>query len=184
MDQNDRSLAIGVSYVGFAPYTGTGKPGTVFTHIKDIFEGSVVFNFNDPTQITIKIEGTDQPRWVVNRKGEPDSIEMAIPSPSTKDMVMFCGGTDNAGIWEEPNSIPTINMSMRMITEPYDGKCTEYVVVNGSVVARLSQAPGKEQSELLLVKITKQLAVDVAGKLKTPFTRAVKEVDDDDDGDD
>ena len=176
MAQNDRSLAIGVSYVGFGTYLGAGVPAATYTHIKDVFEGSVAFNFNEPTQTNINIEGTDDPRWIVNRKGDPDSIELAIPSPSVEDMVMFCGGVNNNGVWEAPSSIPTINMSMKMITEPYDGKYTEYVIVNGSVVARLSQAPGKEQSELLLVKITKQLAVDATGTLKTPFTRAVKEV--------
>lgn len=176
MAQNDRSLAIGVSYVGFGAYLGAGVPAATYTQIKDVSEGSVVFNFNEPTQTNINIEGTDDPRWVVNRKGDPDSIELAIPSPSVEDMVMFCGGENNNGVWEAPTSIPTINMSMKMITEPYDSKYTEYVIVNGSVVARLSQAPGKEQSELLLVKITRQLAVDATGTLKTPFTRAVKDV--------
>ena len=176
MAQNDRSLAIGVSYVGFGVYPGAGAAATTYTHIKDVFEGSVAFNFSDPSQVNIKIEGTDDPRWIVNRKGDPDSIELAIPSPSVEDMVMFCGGKNNNGTWEAPISIPTINMSMKMVTEPYEGKYTEYVVVNGSVVGRLSQAPGKEQSELLLVKITKQLAVDATGTLKTPFTRTVKEV--------
>lgn len=176
MPQNDRSLAIGVSYVGFGVYPGAGAAAAAYTHIKDISEGTVVFNFGEPTQVNINIEGTDVPRWIVNRKGDPDSIELAIPSPSVEDMVMFCGGTNNNGTWEEPTSIPTINMSMKMLTEPYDGKYTEYVVINGSVVARLSQAPGKEQSELLLVKVTKQLVVDATGALKTPFTRTVKDV--------
>lgn len=176
MSQNERNLAIGVSYVGFAPYKGDGVPGTQFTRISDVFAGSVAFNFNEPTQTNIDIEGQDDPRWIVNRKGDPDSIELAIPSPSVEDMVMFCGGTDNNGVWEAPTSIPVINMTMKMLTEPYDGKYTEHIIVNGSITARLSQAPGKEQSELLLIKITKQIAIDAAGAIKTPFTREVKDV--------
>ncbi len=174
--KNERSLAIGMAFVGVGVYPGTGVPAATFEQITDIHEGSVVFNFAELTPTKIMIEGTDEPRWIVNRKGDVSSIEFAIPSPTVNDMIMFCGGTKTGEKWEEPNIAPSINMSVKMSTEPFEGKYTEYVIVNGSVSARISQAPTKTASELLLVKISKQIAVAADGTLKTPFTREVKDV--------
>lgn len=56
-----------------------------FEQITDIHEGSVVFNFAELTPTKIMIEGTDEPRWIVNRKGDVSSIEFAIPSPTVND---------------------------------------------------------------------------------------------------
>jgi hypothetical protein len=172
--QNDRSLAIGMSYVGVGTYPGAGVPATTLTQITDISAGSVVFNFAEPNQINIMIEGTDEPRWSVSRKGDVSNIEFAIPSPSAEDMVMFCGGVNNEGTWEEPTAVPSINLTLKMITEPYQGKYTEYVITNAAIFARLSQAPTKEASELLLVRATKQIAMDATGNMKPAFTHTVK----------
>lgn len=174
--KNERCLAIGMAYVGVGNYPGAGVPGVELNQITDIFEGSVVFNFAEPAQTKIMIEGTDEPRWIVNRKGDVSSVEFAIPSPTVDDMVMFCGGTKEGNRWEEPNVIPTINKTVKMNTEPYDGTYTEYVIVNGSISARISQGPTKTASELLLVKVTKQIAATADGTLKSPFTREVKAV--------
>ena len=176
MADSKRSLEIGVAYLGYATYPGTGVPATSYTEIEDIFKGSVVFNFSDANQIKIEIEKTPDPRWILNQKGDADSIEFAIPSPSVDDMVAFCGGKKVGEKWEQPNEIPNINMSIKISTQPYEGKYVEYVIVNGSVFGKISQAPGKEQSELLLVKVTKQTAATSDGTLKTPFTREVKKI--------
>lgn len=172
----ERSLAIGIAYLGYATYPGGGVPATSFTEIVDVFKGSVVFNFADANQVKIEIEKTPDPRWIYNQKGEADSIEFAIPSPSTDDMKAFCGGTNVGDKWEQPNEIPTINMSFKIQTQPFEEKYVEYVIVNGSVFSKISQAPGKEQSELLLVKVTKQAAIAADGTSKTTFTREVKNV--------
>lgn len=175
--EKKRSLAIGMAYVGVGDYPGAGVPAATFTQIADIHEGSVVFNFAEKAQTKIMIEGTDEPRWIVNRKGDVDSIEFAIPSPTADDMVMFCGGKKVGEKWEEPTISPSISKSVKMNTEPFEGKYTEYVIVNGSVSARISQAPTKTASELLLVKVAKQVAAAADGTLKTSFTREVKEVE-------
>nr|DAJ17276.1 MAG TPA: hypothetical protein [Siphoviridae sp. ct8TV20] len=171
-----RSLAIGIAYLGYGAYPGTGVPATAFTEVEDIFKGSVVFNFSDANQVKIETEKASEPRWVKNIKGDADSIEFAIPSPNADDLVAFCGGTKTGNKWEAPNDIPDINMSLKINTEPFEGKYTEYVVVNGSVFGKLSQAPGKEQSDLLLVKVVRQQAIAEDGTLKPSFTREVKEV--------
>lgn len=171
-----RSLAIGIAYLGYGKYPGDGVPATSFTEVEDIFKGSVVFNFADANQIKIETEKSSEPRWVKNIKGDADSIEFAIPSPSVDDLVAFCGGDKKGNKWEAPNDIPDINMSLKINTQPYAGKYTEYVIVNGSVFGKLSQAPSAEQSDLLLVKVVRQQVSDSEGNLKASFTREVKEV--------
>jgi len=42
----------------------------------------------------------------------------------------------------------------------------------------LSQAPGDEETDLLLVKATKLAAITAAGEQKSPYSREIKSVDD------
>lgn len=173
----ERSLAVDIAYVGLG-IPGDGVPATVYKRFPIIHTSSVVFNFNEATIKEFKAMGMDSPWAVLNKKGDADSIEFAIPSPTSEEMQYFCGGTiDDDGKWNEPVSIPTINRSLKLCTLPYQGKYTEYVIVNGSVAARLSQAPSEEDTDLLLVKVTKQAVFDSSGNPKTAFTRHVKEVD-------
>ena len=113
---------------------------------------------------------------IINRKGDADSIEFSIPSPTTDELVTFCGGTKNGDKWEAPNSVETINKAFCIATQPYEGKYVEYTIVNGAVSAKISQAPGSEQTDLLLVKVTRQSAIAADGSLKPSFIREVKTV--------
>ena len=48
-----------------------------------------------------------------------------------------------------------------------------YTVVNGKIAAKISQAPGAEQAELLLVRVYVQAAITEKGKPKLPLMREV-----------
>ena len=48
-----------------------------------------------------------------------------------------------------------------------------YTVVNGKIAAKISQAPGAEQAELLLVRVYVQAAITEKGETKTAFMREV-----------
>ena len=48
-----------------------------------------------------------------------------------------------------------------------------YTIVNGKVSSKISQAPGSEQAELLLVRVYVQAAITIAGVKKTAFMREV-----------
>lgn len=172
---SERSIAVGVNYIGYGE-VGDGVPAATFTQVKDVFKGSVVFNFADANQVKIEVEGREDPLAIINRRADADSIEFAIPSPSAEELLAFCGGKLVGEKWEKPNGFPKINKSFKLSTEPYSEKYTEYVIVNGSVAAKLSQAPGSEQTDLLLVKVTLQSAVSEEGVVFTPFTREVKAV--------
>lgn len=173
---NERSLAVDISYVGLGN-PGNGTPATNYKRFPIIHTGSVAFNFNEATMKAFKAMGIEDPWAILNKKGDPDSIEFAIPSPTSEEMQYFCGGTiDAEGKWEEPISIPTITKSLKLNTLPYKGRYTEYIVVNGNVTGRLSQAPSEEDTDLLLVKVTKQAVFDDNGDQRSAFSRQVKDV--------
>lgn len=173
---NERSLAVDISYVGLGT-PGDGVPATAYKRFPVIHENSMVFNFNEASMKAFKAMGASDPWAVLYRKGDPDSVEFAIPSPTAEEMQFFCGGTIDAdGRWNEPISIPSIVKSLKLNTLPYEGKYTEYVITKGSVSARLSQAPSEEDTDLLLVKVTKQSVFDSAGNQCSAFSRQVKAV--------
>lgn len=174
---DERSLAVDVAYVGLGT-PGDGVEATNYHQFPIINENSVAFNFNEANVKAFKAMGIPDPWAVLIKKGDPDSIEFAIPSPTAEEILACCGGSiDSDGKWQEPIRTPQIKKSLKIQTLPYQGKYTEYVIVNGLVTARLSQAPQTEDTDLLLVKVTKQAAFTSAGVQKTAFTRQVKDVE-------
>lgn len=172
---SERSIAIGVDLISYG-VAANGVVPSELTPLRDIFKGSVAFNFADANQVKIEVEGREDPLAIINRKGDADSIEFSIPSPTTDELVAFCGGKKDGDKWEAPNGFETINKAFRIATQPYEGKYVEYTIVNGAVSAKLSQAPGSEQTDLLLVKVTRQSAAAGDGTLKPSFIREVKTV--------
>lgn len=174
---SERSLAVDIAYVGLGTM-GNGVPATEYRQFPIIHEASVAFNFNEATMKAFKAMGIDSPWAVMYKKGEADSIEFAIPSPTAEEMQFFCGGTiDAKGKWEEPISTPTIKKSLKLQTRPFEGKYTVYIYVNGSVSARISQAPKEDDTDLLLVKVTKQAVFDAEGKARSGFSRQVLDIE-------
>ena len=172
-----RSLAVGVSYVGIAE-PGDGVPGTVYTQYPEIEKSSVVFNFNDPTTTDFEIENSDEPWESFDQAGDADSIDFNIPSPSAEEMQAFMGGSVTNGKWAAPaDGIPSIRKSFKMRSKPYKGKYVEYEFAYCKVFAKLGQAPGADQTDLLQVRITKLAAITAAGVKMSPWSREVKDVE-------
>jgi len=173
---NERSLAVDVSYIGTGT-PGDGTPAASYKRYPIINEGSLAFNFNEATLKSFKGMGITDPWAILNKKGEPDSIEFAIPSPTAEECQDFLGGSIDANDkWEEPLQMPTIRKSLKINTLPYHGKYTEYIIVNGNVTGRFSQAPTEENSDLLLVKVTKMAVFNSLGEQKSAFSRQVKAI--------
>lgn len=174
---NERSLAVGVSFLGYAE-PGDGVAGTEFTQCPIVEEGTVVFNFNDPTAVDFRAEGMKDPWESFDKAGEADSFEFGIPSPTPEELKEFMGGTVDGAKWNAPVDIPVIRKSMKIKTLPYKGKQTEYVYALCKVNAKISRAPSSEQTDLLLVRCTKLTPVSAAGKQGSSFSREVKAVAD------
>lgn len=170
---SERSLALDIDYLGVSD-PGDGVAGADFTQYPEI--DTVAFNFSEPKEISFTGMGREDPWAVVSKKGDPSSIEFAIPSPKATELVAFCGGKATGNKWEAPSSTPTIIKTIKLQTSPYEGNFTEYVFVKTSIAARISQAPGKEETDLLLVKATILSAVSAAGVRSAPYIREVKAV--------
>ncbi|MDR2968590.1 MAG: hypothetical protein LBV32_03175 [Tannerellaceae bacterium] len=172
----ERSLAVGVSYLGFAD-PGDGVPGTDFTQLKTIEENSVVFNFSDNTTVNFRAEGMSDPWASFDKAGDPDSVEFNIPSPTPDELKMLCGGTVTGNKWAAPTNIQNVRKTLKIQTTPYAGKFTEYIFTNCKVSAKINQAPNSEQTDLLMVRASKMAAISEAGVQGDPWSREVKTVE-------
>lgn len=171
-----RSLAVDIKYVG-AGTPGDGVAAAAYTQYLEIHESSVVFNFADGSQVQFKAMGQKDPWAVISRITDVSSIEFAIPSPKAQEQADFMGGTVTGDKWEAPVDKPNIIKSIKMQTADYEGKYTEYVIPKASIFARLSQAPGEEATDLMLVRATIVTLVTAAGVRKSAFSREVKTVE-------
>lgn len=171
-----RSLAVDMKYVG-AGEPGDGVAAAAYTQYTEIHESSVVFNFADGSQVQFKAMGQQDPWAVISRITDVSSIEFAIPSPKAQEQKDFMGGTVTGDKWEAPVDKPNIIKSIKMQTADYEGKYTEYVIPKASIFARLSQAPGEEATDLMLVRATIVTPVTAAGVRKSAFSREVKTVE-------
>ncbi len=169
-----RPIAMGVSRIAYGT-PGDGVPGTDLKDLPNPTKSSVAFNFQDPKEVKIETEGTDAPFYVVLVKDSTDYIEFSIPTPSNDVMLALAGGTidKDKDKWNEPVGTPDIARTLVIDTVVRDGKKVEYTIVNGKVVSKISQAPGAEQAELLLVRVYKQAAITADGVQMTAFSREV-----------
>lgn len=174
-----RPIAMGVGAIRIAD-VGDGVPGTPFTTLPLPTKSSVAFNFADPKEVKIETEGSEEPLYVELVKDTTDYIEFSIPTPSNEVLQLLAGGTIDSGteeapkdIWEKPTDTPSINKTFQCETLPKKGKKVIYTIVNGKVASKISQAPGAEQAELLLVRVYVQAAETEAGEKKPAFTREI-----------
>lgn len=169
-------IAIGVSAIKYGT-VGDGVPATELTAFPAPYENSVVFNFQDATEVKIPIEGSTDPLYTFLVKENTDFVEFAFPSPTNAVVAVIAGGTvDVTGgkdVWAEPTSMPNVSKTIVIETEVIDGKKIVYTIVNGKLTAKPSQAPGKKQTELWLVRVYKQAAITTAGVKKFAFSREV-----------
>lgn len=171
-----RTLAVDMKYVG-AGTPGDGVAAAAYTQYPEIHEDSVVFNFADGTQVAFKAMGQKDPWAVITRITDVSSIDFAIPSPKAQEQKDFMGGTVTGEKWEAPVDTPTIIKSIKMQTANYEGKYVEYVIPKAEIFAKLSQAPGAEATDLMLVRATVVTPVTAAGVRKSAFSREVKAVE-------
>lgn len=159
---------------------GDGVPGTDFKELPLPFKGSVAFNFSDPKEVKVETEGSNDPLFVEFVKDTTDYIEFSIPTPDNETIKTVMGGEIDTGttgkekdIWKEGTGVPSISKTFQCETLPKNGTKVIYTIVNGKVIGKISQAPGSEQPELLLVRVYKQAAITAAGVKGYAFSREV-----------
>lgn len=170
-----RPIAMGVAAIRHFD-VGDGVPGsTNETVMPNASENAVAFNFSDPEEVRIPIEGSDEPLYSHFKKGSTDYVEVSFPTPSNEIIKEVMGGTIDAedDEWQESVNIPSINRTVEIETMPINGKKVIYTIVNAKIVAKLSQAPTKDNAELLMVRYYKQAAISDAGVQGHAFSRKV-----------
>lgn len=177
-----RPIAMGVGAIRIGE-VGDGVPAIVFEELPLPTKSSVAFNFADPKEVKIETEGSEEPLFVELVKDSTDYIEFSIPTPSNEVLKTLAGGTLDKGtegalknIWNKPTETPSISKTFQCETLPKRGKKVIYTIVNGKVASKISQAPGAEQAELLLVRVYVQAAVTAEGVKKTAFMREIVDV--------
>ena len=171
-----RPIAMGVGKIKFGT-VGDGVPGADLKDFPLPTKGSVAFNFADPKEVKIEVEGSEEPLYVELVKDTTDYVEFSIPTPSNEVLKELAGGevdtTGGKNIWKKPINTPSISKTFQCETLPKDGKNVVYTIVNGKIASKISQAPGSEQAELLLVRVYMQSAITAEGKRQTAFMREV-----------
>lgn len=176
-----RPIAMGIAAHRVAT-PGDGVPGAVFEDLPLPQKNAVVFNFSDPTEVRIDLEGSNDPLYSGFVKDTTDFIEVSIPTPSNATIQKLAGGVhDKTGVepdtndeWQEPfEGVPDINFTYQCETVPRNGSKVVYTIVNAKVLAKLSQAPTADNPELLLVRFYKQAAISAAGVKGYAFSRKV-----------
>lgn len=173
-----RAIAMGVKAIRHFD-VGDGVPGTTNSKVMpNPSENAVAFNFSDPEEIRVPLEGTDEPLLSYFKKGSTDYVEVSYPSPSNETINEVMGGTydPEKDEWQEAMAIPSINKTVEIESMPIDGKKVIYTIVNAKIVAKLSQAPTKDNVEMLMVRYYKQAAISDAGIQGYAFSRKVATV--------
>jgi hypothetical protein len=175
MATNKQPIALGIASHGVAPY-GDGVPGTVFDSLPNPLKNAVTFNFSDPAEVKIELEGSSAPLYVGFKKDATDYIEMSIPTPSNDVIKKLMGGEIDAtkDVWKSPvNGVPDISYTYKCETEARNGMKVIYTITNAKVMAKLSQGPTADNPELLMVRFYIQDAISAAGVKGAAFTREV-----------
>jgi len=170
-----RPIAMGIAKHGVAT-PGDGVSGTVFEDLPLPQKNAVVFNFSDPSEVRIDLEGSNDPFYSAFVKDTTDFIEVSIPSPSNATIQKLAGGVHEAvsDEWQEPfEGVPDINFTYQCETIPRNGSKVVYTIVNARVLAKISQAPTADNPELLMVRFYKQSAITAAGVKGYAFSRKV-----------
>lgn len=174
----ERTLAVDCKYLGAGtPGDGVAPAAEAYTQYPEIHEDTIVFNFADGTQVPFRAMGQKEAWAIIDKISDGSSLEFAIPSPKAQEQVDFMGGIATGDKWEAPIDTPNIIKSIKIQTAVYEGKYVEYIFPKAKIFARISQAPGVEQTDLMLVRATILAPVTAAGVRKSSFSREVKTVD-------
>jgi len=129
---NSRPIAMGIARIAYGT-VGDGVPASAFTDLPLPTKSSVAFNFQDPKEVRIDVEGSSDPLYVTLVKDSTDYIEFSLPTPSNDVIKEMTGGELDAETdkWSESVETPDINKSFQIELR--------YVTGNMSVILSLTE---------------------------------------------
>lgn len=155
-------ITIGIKSVKFAPLSGDGGPGTVFTELGFTSKGTLSFNEEAPTKKLVEVEETSDP-LAVFKTPAPRTVTLSLADPDLAALAKIRGGTVTPGtsgaddVYAEDAPVSLIGT---LQIEPAQG-FTKITYNHVSIDGRFSGGLGADQ-ELLLV-----LEVDILKPTKT-----------------
>lgn len=149
----------GVESIEFAPVSADGTlPAAGWVKFTDIEDGSVTFNVPEATLTKVRVEDKDGVWAIVGEEGDGASItgKSLNLDPKIADL-LFKGDAASAATtkFEAPiNSANVVNLAVRVTSRPRLGFKMVFVILNGSIVARIENPLTKTGADFLSLGFT------------------------------
>lgn len=151
----------GIAKIEIGDCGADGIIGTVLEEIKAFVKDSVLFDVGEPETVDIEIEGTDEPDIFAISKGGPKMLTFGTRDLKPENLALFLGGKVVAGetfTAESTTPVP-VYQSVKITSEPVDGKYMEIEIPKAAVYAKNAGALQKSESGIL----------EVSCRIMTPF---------------
>lgn len=140
------TITFGMSKIELGELTAAGGVATNFETLGYSQEDSVTITTDDPEEIALNVEESDDPIFV-KKKGGKTTIAFNVADPDLNVFEEMMGGTVASGTWSSPATLPTIERSVKLT--PEQGLETTYTRV--SLSAKWQPAAGKKGFGLLQI---------------------------------
>lgn len=166
----------GVESIEFAPVSADGSaPSTGWVKVTDIEDGSVSFNIPEATITRIQVEDKPGTWAIVAEEGDGASVtgKSLNMEPKTADL-LFKGRTTSTATtrFDAPiDGSNVVNLAVRVTSRPQNGFKMVFVIINGSITARVENPLTKNGTDFLALGFTAEAtsAVDATGKSVSPW---------------
>jgi len=149
----------GVESIEFAPVSADGTlPAAGWVKFTDIEDGSVSFNVPEATLTKVRVEDKDGVWAIVGEEGDGASITGKSLNMDPKIADLLFKGIANSSAttkFEAPiNSANVVNLAVRVTSRPRLGHKMVFVILNGSIVARIENPLTKTGADFLSLGFT------------------------------
>ncbi len=166
----------GVESIEFAPVSADGTlPAAGWVKFTDIEEGSVSFTIPEATLTKVRVEDKDGVWAIVGEEGDGASVtgKSLNMDPKIADLLFKGDATSTATTkFEAPiNSANVVQLAVRITSKPRMGFKMVFVILNGSVVARIENALTKTGADFLSLGFTAEATAvsDADGDAVSPW---------------
>ncbi len=166
----------GVESIEFAKVSADGSlPTTGWIKGENIEMGSATLNIPEKTLTKVKVEDKAGIFAVVGEEGDGASVTAKFLNldPKMADL-LFKGDAASAATtkFEAPvDGTAAVNLAVRVTSKPWNGFKMVFVILNGSVIARMENALTKDGADFLALGFTAeaQAVTDADGDALAPW---------------
>jgi hypothetical protein len=145
--------SIGLKSIKVGDIAVDGGMGTVLAPLGLTFEGTATLTQEDPEVTPFYAEENDDPVEMLSSKGDT-KLEFAIMDFTPSVMAEVLGGTvtgtGDAAVWNAPETIPTIEKSIEVVTR----KDVRIQIPRAKIDAKIDMNLGKKEMGLIRIVAT------------------------------